>query len=340
MNQAPFILADIGGTYARFAMLGEGTRDLRSVRVFRCAEFPTLEAALGAYLATAPMDGSAYTPAGLCLALPGPVDREEISLPNNPWRFSPSSLETSLGAPVTLINDFVAQALATDLLTPDEIRFTGDARPDRDGIRVVLGPGTGLGVAVRKARGQVMPSEAGHTGFSPSDRHQIELMRVLFRRFPRVSVERLVSGPGLVNLYEVNRELAGGAPAFQDNFDSSSDGQVTDELRERVSARPSPAQVSERAGRGDPVAQRAIQDFFDVLASFAGDMALAVWASGGVFISGAVVQKLSPFLDEAQFRRRFSEKGRLSEFCAGVTIGWVQVAEPGLLGCAARMMER
>jgi glucokinase len=98
-----------------------------------------------------------------------------------------------------------------------------------------------------------------------------------------------------------------------------------------------PARIAELAAQGDPVARQAIDDFFDILASFSGDMALAVWATGGVYISGAVVQKLSSFLDENRFRARFQAKGRLEAFCAGVAIGWMRAEEPGLLGCVARM---
>jgi glucokinase len=315
------LLADIGGTWARFALLGEDPRDLQGMRRFRCRDFPSLEAAIRTYL-----DSRSLAQVGqVCLALPGPVDRDEISLPNNPWRFSRRALEAELGVPLTLINDFAAQAFASDLLAPDELHFAGTPRPDPRGVRVVLGPGTGLGVALRLPGGHVLPSEAGHTGFSPGTDHELELMRVLLSRYPRVSVERLVSGPGLANLFEANLALAGGAGTEPGLLVSGPDDPAT------------PARIAVLAAEGHPVARQAVDDFFNVLAAFAGDMALAVWATGGVYVSGAVVRKLSAFLDEDRFRARFQDKGRLRDFCADVAIGWMRVEEPGLLGCAARM---
>ena len=324
--ERPVLLADIGGTWARFATQSPHAadpRELKGVQRFRCRDFPSLQAAIRTYL-----DARSLAEVGqVCLALPGPVDMDEISLPNNPWIFSRPMLEAELGVPLTLINDFAAQAYASDLLAPDELHFTGAPRPDPRGVRVVLGPGTGLGVAVRLPGGLVLPSEAGHTGFSPASDHELDLMRVLFRQHPRISVERMVSGPGLVNLFEANRVLAGqnaAADALRDSLEAPDDPTA-------------PARIAELAAQGHPVARRAVDDFFNILASFSGDMALAVWATGGVYVSGAVVRKLSAFLDEDRFRARFQAKGRLEGFCAGVAIGWMRVEEPGLLGCAARM---
>ncbi|TVP48714.1 MAG: glucokinase [Gemmatimonadales bacterium] len=325
----PVLLADIGGTWARFALLGDHPRDLRNFRRFRCSDFPSLEAAIDAYLAPgSPEDSGDGVPtpvAEVCLALPGPVDRDEISLANNPWSFSRSALESFLGVPITLVNDFEAQAWASDLLTPEELHFAGAPRPDPRGARVVLGPGTGLGVALRLPGGSILPSEAGHTGFSPATEHELDLMRVLMGRYPRVSVERVVSGPGLANLFEANLVLAGGGAVPAHGIETGSDDPST------------PARIAELAAEGHPVARRAVDDFFNMLAAFAGDMALAVWATGGVYVSGAVVRKLAAFLDEDRFRARFENKGRFQGFCAEVAIGWMQVEEPGLLGCAARM---
>lgn len=354
------LLADIGGTWARFALLGSHPRELQGVRRFRCAELPSLEAAIAAYLAEAPAgEGShpaeagaaaatakpAAAPSGadasipahppsrvrlsrVCLALPGPVDRDEIALANNPWTFSRRALEASLGVPLDLLNDFAAQAYASDVLTHQELHFAGAPRPDPAGVRVVLGPGTGLGVALRLPGGDVLSSEAGHLGFSPATDHEVELLRVLRGRFPRVSVERLVSGPGLANLYEANLVLAGGGA----REGTLAGGPHLDPLDPTT-----PAAIAALAAQGHPVARQAVEDFFDVLASFSGDLALALWAKGGVYISGAVVRKLGAFLDEARFRARFEAKGRFEGFCRKVPVGWMRVDEPGLVGCAAHV---
>lgn len=312
----PVLLADIGGTWARFALLGSHPRELRRIRRFRCAELPSLEAAVGAYLG-----GTAVS--RVCLALPGPVDQDEIALANNPWTFSRSALEASLGVPLTLLNDFAAQAHASELLTPEELHFAGSPRPDPRGVRVVLGPGTGLGVALLLPGGQVLASEAGHLGFSPASEHELDLLRVLLGRFPRISVERLVSGPGLANLYDANLLLVGSDGASSlDPLDPTT-----------------PAAIAGLAAEGHTVARQAVDDFFNILAAFAGDLALALWARGGVYISGAVVRKLGAFLDEDRFRARFEAKGRFEGFCRQVALGWMQVEEPGLLGCAAHAFQ-
>ncbi len=328
------VLADIGGTHARFALLGRGPRDLRHLRVYRCSEFGTLEEVLDRYLASL----GAFSIQGACLAVPGPIDQDPLILPNNPWQVSRERLEGALRAPVTLMNDFMAQGFATEALLPHEVRFSQAVIPDRSGVRLVLGPGTGLGMAIRPSPGRVMPSEGGHSGFSPSTMHELEVMQVLLRRFRRVSVERVLSGPGLVNLYLANRELLGGPPAFLDASEprDAARGEEPDGVPDPGIV---PEKVSEAAARGEPLAVRAVQDFFDILASFAGDMALTVWAAGGVYITGDLVQKLSPFLDEERFRARFAAKGRLGDFCTSVAIGWVDAPEPGLLGCAVRMWD-
>lgn len=306
------IVADFGGTNARFATVGESPRDLHGIEVFKCAEFPSLQGALEAYIAAQEIG----SPAEVCIAVAGPVDKDQVDLPNNHWTFSKSGLEAALGAPLTVVNDFTAQALAIDLLTEDEVHWLGAPRPVAGGIQTIIGPGTGLGVAVKMPDGDIIPSEAGHVGFAATSEHEIDLLRMLFSRYRRVSIERLASGPGLENIYWANRRLS-----------------VTDP--EADQERRMPAEIAGMAHAGDPLAQKSIEDFFDILASFAGDMALATWATGGIYLSGGVVRKLVRFFDEERFRARFEDKGRFTRFCEEVAIGWIRAEQPGLLGCSA-----
>ena len=266
------------------------------------------------YLARRP----ASTLAEVCIAVAGPVDREAVDLPNSHWVLNPARLELNLGAPLSVINDFTAQILSLELLRPEELVWFGAPRPREGATRVVVGPGTGLGVAVRTADGTVIGSEAGHITFAPTSEHEIELLRVLFSRYRRLSVERLASGPGLENLYWANRKIAGEAVPDADE--------------------PTPARrVAELAAGGDPVALRSVEDFFDILASFAGDMALAVWATGGVYLSGGVFRRLRHLCDTERFRARFGDKGRFTGFCHDVPVAWIGAEHPGLLGCAAAL---
>lgn len=308
------VVADFGGTNARFATVGESPRDLHGTAVYKCADFPSLQDAVEAYLRANRIGKLAE----VCLAVAGPVDRDLVDLPNNHWVFSRSELESALGAPLTVVNDFTAQALAIDLLDKDELRWVGAPRPDVRGVRTIIGPGTGLGVAIQMPHGGIIPSEGGHMGFAATSEHEIDLLRTLFSRYRRVSIERLVSGPGLENIYWANRRLELG-------------GSEVDRVRHQ------PAEVAAMAHEGHELALRTIEDFFDILASFAGDMALATWATGGIYLSGGVIRKLARFFDEDRFRARFEDKGRFTRFCEEVAIGWVQADQPGLLGCSAAL---
>lgn len=310
------VVADFGGTNARFATVGDTPRDLEGVEVFRCADHPSLEGAVEAYL----QKRHIHNLAEVCIAVAGPVDKDLVDLPNNHWIFSKSQLEAHLGAPLTVINDFTAQALAVDHLVPEEIYWLGAPRPSGQGIRTVIGPGTGLGVAIQMPSGEIIPSEAGHVGFAATSEHEIALLRALFSRYRRVSIERLVSGPGLENIYWANRRIAHPEP-------------------EADQVRRSPREIAEMAHNGDPMAQESIEDFFDILASFAGDMALATWATGGIYVSGGVVQKLNKYLDAERFRARFEDKGRFTRFCEEVPVAWIRAEYPGLLGCAVAVRE-
>lgn len=305
------LIADLGGTNARFALVGEHPRELAGVEVLAAADHPDIESAIGAYLGR---QGIAHI-AEVCLAVAGPVHEDRVELPNSHWAFSRSRLQDSLGAPLTILNDFTAQALAVDALDDDEVEWFGEPRPRPGGIRCIIGPGTGLGVAIQTPGGEVVPSEGGHVGFAPTDSHEIELLRILIPRYRRVSVERLVSGPGLENLYWANLRLARGRPDVPGP------------------ARSAP-EVVELARAGDATALQAVEDFFDVLGSFAGDMALVSWATGGVYLSGGVFRRLMPFFDAERFRTRFQDKGRFTRFSETVALGWVRAEHPGLLGCA------
>lgn len=310
--EGAILVADIGGTNARFALVGQGPRDLRSIEVLRCAEFDGLEDAIARYLERQGVDEIVEA----CIAVAGPIHEDVVDLPNSPWSFSRAELRQHLDAPLEILNDFTAQALAVDVLHPDEITWFGEARPRPGGIRTVIGPGTGLGIAIQTPGGEVVPSEGGHVGFAPTDDHEIELLRILISRYRRVSVERLVSGPGLENLYWANLHIANGRVDVP------------------VVSRAAP-EIVKLAHADDATALQSVEDFFDVLGSFCGDMALASWATGGVFLSGGMLHRLEKFLDPARIRARFEDKGRFTRFCESVALGWIRAEHPGLLGCAA-----
>jgi glucokinase len=310
------VVADIGGTNARFATLGATAHDLERIEVLRCADYRSIEDAIDHYRRTQGIDSLGE----VCLAVAGPTDQDRTDPPNNPWAFSRRALERDLGAPLTVINDFTAQARCIDALYPGELSWLGEPRPTERGIRAVLGPGTGLGVSVETLQGEIIPSEGGHAGFAPTNGEEVEVLRLLMSRFGRVSAERLLSGPGLENLYWAHRRIAEPqGPAMTNG--------------------PSAAEIADLAAQGDSLAAKTVGSFFDVLASFAGDVALFAWATGGVYLSGGVMHKLAAFLDPERFRARFEEKGRFSRFCQAVPVAWISHELPGLLGCAAALLQ-
>ena len=314
MSAGARIVADIGGTNARFATVDRSVRGLENVEVLACIDHPVIDDAIATYIAN---NNIGFVEA-VCLAVAAPAEQDFVDLPNNPWSFSRSMLESTLGAPLKVINDFTAQALCIDLLEEDELVWFGDPRPAPDGVKTVIGPGTGLGVAVLMPSDEIIPSEGGHVGFAATSEHEIDLLRSLFARYRRVSIERLVSGPGLENLYWANSQLENGEP------ETSSVGR---------SAR----EIVDLAQEGEVVSRRSIEDFFDILASFAGDMALATWSTGGVYLSGGMLRRLMRFFDAERFRARFEDKGRFTRFCETVPIGWITAEYPGLLGCSAAL---
>jgi glucokinase len=299
------IVADIGGTNARFAFVRTDDDRLSGIEVFPCADFAFLADAISAYIER----GHAGQVDHICLAVAGPVENDWIDLPNNHWAFSRSDLEGRLGVPVDIINDFSAQVLCIDGLQDTELQWLGTPRPKGHGVKAVIGPGTGLGVSAMMASGEIVPSEAGHVAFAPVNDHEADLLKILWQRYHRVSVERVLSGMGLANLYWANCRL---------------DGQCR-EL-------PAP-EITAGALAGDKYCLRAVNDFYAILASMAGDVALMMGAADGVYLSGGILPRILHLLDEELFLQRFQDKGRFKEFNSAVPLAIVRTEHPGLLGC-------
>ncbi len=298
------IVADIGGTNARFAYVQAGSGELQGIDTFPCADFAFLVDAIRAYM---DRDGLA-SPDGICLAVAGPVESDWIDLPNNHWAFSQRELAEALDCRIEIINDFSAQVLSLEALGEQDLHWLGSPRPGGAGVKAILGPGTGLGVSAMLSSGEIVPSEAGHIGFSPVDAHGVALLSVMWDRYHRVSIERLLSGSGLANLYWANCRLDG-------------------HCREL----PAP-EVTAGAMAGDEYCLRAVRDFLDILASTAGDVALMMGANAGVYLSGGILPRMLQFLDEDQFRQRFEDKGRFRAFTESLPLAVVSAPYPGLMG--------
>jgi glucokinase len=314
----PVLLADIGGTHVRFALSSPAASMpllADSIGTFDVADFPSLADAAAHYLA------DRHTrPASAVMAVAGRVEGDTARMTNHPWVVSSERIRTALRLEaVTLVNDFVAQAMAIPLLREADIAVIGPTRPTPlDGARrtfAVLGAGTGLGIAallVRDGRWLPLATEGGHASFAPGTPEEIAILERLSADFGRVSNERLVSGAGLVNLHRALAQLAGADPGSMQ-----------------------PEDITSGAAAGDPRCERAVDVFCAVFGAIAGDIALTFGAWDGVYLSGGLVPPLLPALRRSGFRQRFEGKGRYSPAMARVPTIAVQHPQPGLLGAAA-----
>ncbi|HEX5124500.1 MAG TPA: glucokinase [Rhodanobacteraceae bacterium] len=318
----PVLVADVGGTHVRFALVDIATTDpliAASVRRFRAADFASFGAAVQRYL-----DESGAHPAALVIAAAGVVEDGHVRLTNNvPWVIARDAIAAAFGfGQVVLLNDFAAMALAVSLLQPRDLQVVGSPSPVAFDARrkqtfAILGPGTGLGVGaliVRDGHAHALETEGGHASFAPGTAEEVEIYRRLSARFGRVSHERALCGSGLVNLYEALADIGGVAAKF-----------------------PEPEDVT-AAAQSDPLAQRAVDIFCEQLGSLAGDLVLTFGAWDGVYVAGGLALPLAQRIESGGFRRRFEDKGRLSSAVARVPTSIVQHDEPGLLGAAAWAM--
>ncbi len=315
------LLADIGGTHARFAWVEPGSARLQCVTAYECAAFVRFEDALEAYLARL-REQAAPKLVRAVFAVAASVHADLIRLTNFPWQFSRRALQESLGVPLTVLNDFSAQAWCLPALSAD---FTPAlpaealqwwqqpataVAPGPAAARSIVGPGTGFGAATLTAGGEVLESEPGHVGFAPGNAHELALLGQLWQRYPRISVEHLLSGPGLANLYWANSRLLGGEKTL------------------------SAPQIVAAAGQGDALALQSVADFTGILGAVCGDIALAMGSRGGLILSGGMLERLDPLLNKALFMARFTDKGPFSQWCTEVPVARLTLPWPGITGCA------
>ncbi|MCE7032172.1 glucokinase [Lysobacter sp. GX 14042] len=312
------LIADIGGTNARFGLTDPAAEapELLQPLALRNADFASLQQAAGHYLATVGVQ-----PGRAAIALACPVAGDQIRLTNRAWSFNRGELQAALGLDdLVLLNDFGAIAHAVPALGEgDRVRLWGPARDALTGPVSVLGPGTGLGVAMlvgSPANGwHVVETEGGHVSFAPLGEEEQEIARWTSARHGRTSWERLLSGAGLATLDAVLRTTPGGRDPT---------------VRE-------PAEVVAAAlGGHDVAARRALARFCAILGSVAGDIAL-VQGARTVMIAGGIVPRFVPFLRSSAFRERFLAKGRFAAYLEQVQVQVVTHAHPGLLGAAVAL---
>jgi len=314
MSDLTLLVGDVGGTNARFALarMVEGQIVLDHHESFPAHEHPTFLGGVKAFL-----DGCEVKPSGGVLAVAGAVTEGTIDLTNSPWRVSEGELQTLGLSPVRLINDFEALAWGAPIVPEDQLAsLGGPAEGLHDAAIAVLGPGTGFGVSAlaRDSHGReiALPSEGGHACFAPGDVVEDEILRILRRRYDRVSIERLICGPGLLNMHRALAEIDGRETHIDDP------AQITQEALEDMN---SPCGAT-------------LARFCAILGAVAGDVALTMGARGGVYIAGGIAPRILPFLKASPFRERFERKGRFQPYMEAIPTKVILHKQAALLGAA------
>ncbi|HUH11080.1 MAG TPA: glucokinase [Brevundimonas sp.] len=314
MSDLTLLVGDVGGTNARFALarMVEGQIVLDHHESFPAHEHPTFLGGVKAFL-----DGCEVKPSGGVLAVAGAVTEGTIDLTNSPWRVSEGELQTLGLNPVRLINDFEALAWGAPIVPEDQLAsLGGPAEGLHDAAIAVLGPGTGFGVSAlaRDSHGReiALPSEGGHACFAPGDVVEDEILRILRRRYDRVSIERLICGPGLLNMHRALAEIDGRETHIDDP------AQITQEALEDMN---SPCGAT-------------LARFCAILGAVAGDVALTMGARGGVYIAGGIAPRILPFLKASPFRERFERKGRFQPYMEAIPTKVILHKQAALLGAA------
>lgn len=312
------IVADIGGTNARFSRVDLDTLALDKVVVYPCADFATLALALQYYREHQDLTDIAH----VAVAIACPVTGDFVKMTNFHWEFSIAQIKAELGlAEFVVLNDFTAVAMSLPAIRDAELVKTGAGERDLTKPMAVLGAGTGLGVAhlIPTAHGYIpLPGEGGHTDWTAQNEQEWFIQRYLAAHYGHVSPERLLSGPGLESLYL--------ALAAYQQLD--------------VPAKTA-AEIGQQALDGScALSQAVVAQFFASLGSLAGDLALTLSTFGGVYVAGGITPKLLPLLEQSEFRSRFEAKGRFAAFNRQIATYIVTAEQPGLLGCAVYLKQK
>lgn len=321
------LAGDIGGTKVNLALFerrGDGLERVREDR-FSTARHAGLTAVVREFL-----ERGGETVEQACFGVAGPVLGETIELTNAGWKVDRTALRAAIGVDhVEFLNDLEATAYGIDALAPDQLT-TLVAGEERGPTRALIAAGTGLGMAIATGAGEsgrVLSSEGGHADFAPRGADQVALFEWLHERFGHVSIERVVSGPGIHATYRFLVETGRAAePAW---------------LTERLAESEDPsAAISDAALAGDaPAAEAAMDLFVACYAAAAGNLVLTAMALGGLYVGGGIAPRILPLLErDSAFARAFRDKGRLEEILAEVPVRVILEPRTALLGAARRAL--
>jgi glucokinase len=309
----PVLVGDIGGTNARFALLSAPDAPAQGFPSLATADFPDIETAILEQI----LPNSVARPRSAIIDLAGPITGDAVDLTNAHWVIRPRDVMAATGIEdVILLNDFEALAMALTALQPGDVACIGTDLQPIGGAKVVLGPGTGLGVgALIEAGGLAIPvpGEGGHVALGPAEPDEFPVWAVMEPEHGRISAEALLCGRGLVRLYRAVARSQGEEPRYA-----------------------SPAEVTVPALDGsDPTAMRTVSLYCRLLGRLAGDMALVFMARGGVYIGGGISPRILPFLTDGEFRRAFEAHAPHEGVMATIPTWVITRDSPALAGLAA-----
>ncbi|MCF8062627.1 MAG: glucokinase [Deltaproteobacteria bacterium] len=322
------LAGDVGGTKTNLALFAcdeKGTR-IRAEATFPSARALNLSALVARFVENHPAQVSAA-----CFGIPGPVIRGRSRTTNLPWVVSEDELKARFGwSRVYLLNDLSASAHGVPTLDRRRFSALNRIRIKPDQPRSLLAPGTGLGVSIMIGRGdtlKVLPSEGGHVDFAPSDEDEVDLWRHLRSRFGHVSIERILSGPGLLNIYAWLRDSGRRSePRW---------------LARRLEQEDGPAAITRAAlERDEPLCRETLLRFVSILGAAAGNVALTAMTTGGVYLGGGIPPKILPILKEGAFLETFANKGRFRPLVEKIGVRVIMDERTALKGAARFAFER
>jgi glucokinase len=306
------LLADIGSTYARFAL--ESERGVFShLSTVKCADYADFGSALRGYFESVKDAGVRHA----AVAISNPVEGDRVQMTNYHWQFSIEETRASLDLDTLLVvNDYTALAAGLPHLSPEQRRQVGAGEARARSVIGLLGAGTGLGVSalIPADDGWIsLGSQGGHVSFSPSNEREIAILQYAMQQYPHVSAERLISGSGLELIYRALSAKAGNTRASL------------------------PAQtITERGLKGqDKICKEALDLFCGIFGGVAGNLAMTLGAFGGIYIGGSIVPQLGKYFDQSPFRRSFEAKGRFASYVGNIATYVITADNPTFVGVAA-----
>ena len=305
------MVGDIGGTNARFALVAPGKSELMSIKTLQCTKFETVQEAINSYISSI-KDAEIIS---ACIASAGTTHLDIFKPANNDWVINKCNVSSALNdIQVNWINDFSAQALATTTLKSNDVIVINQGAVQPERVRLVIGPGTGLGTCglINSSNGWVpLPAQGGHSDFAPNSSLEIEIWTLLQKQFGHVAVERILSGPGIVNLYKALCQINEKEVLFN-----------------------SPSEITSAAIKVNPdlISKETLHLFCQIFGSVTGSIALSTGCLGGIYITSDLVRNFLDFFIDSDFLKSFEDKGRLKYYMTDIPIFISKKENMGLIG--------